>query len=141
MGMGSDNSGYGDFILLSFVAESRKRPSTAACVCGSKSANPPSPPRNSLAHAMACFASLSVIDSCAEVLSLVYPMAIESCVPRLSQELNMFTASSGAASPLNREPLFSVPTVCTAPQCRLTPYDQNKSTSEIKYAMSSGRRV
>lgn len=96
MGMGSDNSGYGDFILLSFVAESRKRPSTAACVCGSKSANPPSPPRNSLAHVMACFASLSVIDSCAEVLSLVYPMAIESCVPRLSQELNMFNGILGS---------------------------------------------
>lgn len=83
MEMGSNNSGYGDFTLLSFVAKSGKRPSTAACEGNLKSANPPSPPRNSLAHGMACFASLPVFDSCAEVLFLVYPLAIESCVPRV----------------------------------------------------------
>lgn len=87
MEMGLNNSGYGVFTLLSFVAESGKRPSTSVCVGSLKSANPPSPPRHSLAHGMACFASLPVFDSCAEVLFLflVYPLAIESCVPRVLQ--------------------------------------------------------
>lgn len=74
MGMGSNNSGYGDFTLLSIVADSGRRPSTAACVgCLIKSANPSSPPKNPLAQGWVCFASLSVFDSCAEVLFLVYP--------------------------------------------------------------------
>lgn len=58
MEMRSNNSGYGDFTLRSFVAESGKRPSTAVCVGSLKSANPPSPTTNFLAHGMACFASL-----------------------------------------------------------------------------------
>lgn len=121
MEIGSNNFGYGDFTPPSFVAESGKRPSTAACVGILKSANPPSPPRSFLAHGMDCFASLPVFESCAEVPFLVYPLAIESCVPRVSQELNMFNGILGSDL-LSIEPPAWTPTVCTALQYRLTPY-------------------